>query len=127
MCIRDRVQGTDIGDCIQRYVDMAAWVQPLLLLNILLLALLANVLRRVRPWIGQVVVILIAAASSAQLFGVWSMIAIDGGGWQRLLRAALLGGLVAATMLSYFVLRARSFSHALAEARLQAMLSLIHI
>ncbi len=115
------VQGTGIGDSVQRYVDMAAWVQPLLLLNILLLALLANGLRRLRPWIGWVVVIFLAAASSAQLFGFWSMIAIDGGGWQRLSRAALLGGLVAATMLSYFALRARSFSPALAEARLQAL------
>ena len=115
------IQGTGIGDSVQRYVDMAAWVQPLLLLNILLLALLANGLRRLRPWIGWVVVIFLAAASSAQLFGFWSMIAIDGGGWQRLSRAALLGGLVAATMLSYFALRARSFSPALAEARLQAL------
>ena len=45
------VQSTGIGDWMLRYVDMAAWVQPLLLLNILLLALLANGLRRLRPWI----------------------------------------------------------------------------
>ena len=54
------IQGTGIGDSVQRYVDMAAWVQPLLLLNILLLALLANGLRRLRPWIGWVVVIFLA-------------------------------------------------------------------
>ena len=47
------VQSTGIDDCVQRYVDMAAWVQPLLLFNLLLLALLGNPLRRLRPWVGR--------------------------------------------------------------------------
>lgn len=115
------VQSTGVGDCIQRYVDMAAWVQPLLLLNLLLLALLSRVLWRLRPWIGQSVVILLAAASSAQLFDIWGLLSTDGGDWQRMTRAALLGGLVAGTMLMYFTLRAKAFSPALVEARLQAL------
>ncbi|WP_294257674.1 sensor histidine kinase [Propionivibrio sp.] len=115
------VQSTGIDDCVQRYVDMAAWVQPLLLFNLLLLALLGNPLRRLRPWVGQSVVILLAAVASAQLFDVWSAVSTEGGGWQRMVRAAMLGGLVAGTMLAYFALRAKAFSPALVEARLQAL------
>ncbi|MBV5276354.1 histidine kinase, partial [bacterium] len=46
---------------------------------------------------------------------------IDSGSGSRLLRAALLAGMVATTMLAYFSLRASAFSPALAEARLQAL------
>lgn len=115
------VQGAAIGDSVQRYVDMAAWVQPLLLLNLLLLALLNPVLRGMRSWTGQGLVILLAAVSSAQLVDLWSLVTTEGNDWQRVLRAALLGGLVAAAMIAYFTLRARAFSPALAEARLQAL------
>ncbi len=115
------VQSTGTGDWMQRYVDMAAWVQPLLLFNLALLALLGKVLRRFRPLLGQAVVIILAAVSSALLLDFWRFMGIDDGGWPRLARAALLGGLVAATLLLYFALRARAFSPALAEARLQAL------
>jgi len=79
------------------------------------------VLRRLWPRIGQAVVILLAAVSSALLLDFWRFMGIDDGGWQRLARAALLGGLLAGTLLLYFALRARAFSPALAEARLQAL------
>ncbi|MFZ4537429.1 sensor histidine kinase [Propionivibrio sp.] len=115
------VQSAGIIDCVQRYVDMAAWVQPLLLFNLSLLALLGNLLRRLPPWAGQAVVVFLAAASSFLLLDFWSFMAVDDGGWQRLTRAALLGGLCAGAMLFYFALRAKAFSPALAEARLQAL------
>jgi two-component system sensor histidine kinase AlgZ len=115
------VQSAGIVDCVQRYVDMAAWVQPLLLFNLSLLALFGNVLRRVRPWVAQAAVIFLAAVSSAQLLEFWRFMGMEDGGWPRSLRAALLGGLAAGAMLFYFALRARAFSPALAEARLQAL------
>ncbi len=115
------VQSTGLADCVQRYVDMAAWVQPLLLFNLSLLALLGDVMRRLPSWLAQSAVVLAAAMSSALLLDFWRFMGFDDGGWQHLWRAALLGGMAAGTMLFYFALRARAFSPALSEARLQAL------
>ncbi len=115
------VQSAGISDWAQRYVDMAAWVQPLLLFNLTLLALLDDVLRRLPAWAGQALVVAGAAASAAELVDFWRFMAMDGGGWQRLLRAAALASFAAGAMLFYFALRAKAFSPALAEARLQAL------
>jgi two-component system sensor histidine kinase AlgZ len=115
------IQSKGIGDWLPRYVDLAAWVQPLLLFNLAVLALAGSLLRRLPPWLGQGVVLLLAAGSAVFLLDFWRFMAFDEGGWQRLLRAGLLGGLAAGLMLFYFALRARAFSPALAEARLQAL------
>lgn len=115
------IQSAGVTDWAQRYVDMAAWVQPLLLLNLTLLALLGNLLRRMPAWFAQGFVILLAGGSAALLLDFWRFMAFDDGGWQRLLRAGLLGGMVAGAMLFYFAMRARAFSPALTEARLQAL------
>ena len=115
------VSSAGLGDWLQRYVDLAAWVQPLLLFNLALLAFTSTLLRRLPPALGQALVVVLAAASSALLLDFWRFMALDDGGWQRLARAALLGALVAGILLSYFALRAQSFSPALAEARLQAL------
>ena len=40
------VQSVGVKDWVQRFVDMAAWVQPLLLFNLALLAIVGNLLRR---------------------------------------------------------------------------------
>ena len=115
------VQSNGIGDWLQRYVDMAAWVQPLLLLNLSLLALLAQALRRIPPLLAQAVVVFLAAMSSVWLIDFWRFMGVEDGGWQRLLRAALLSGAVAGTLLCYFSLRSRALFPALSEARLQAL------
>ena len=115
------VQSAGIDECVQRYVDLAAWVQPLLLFNLALLALLSNVLRSLPPWVGRFVVVLLAAASAAQLNDFWRFMGFDEGGWPRILRASLLSALAAGIMLYYFSLRVRAFSPALTEARLQAL------
>ena len=115
------IQSAEIGDWIQRFVDMAAWVQPLLLFNLSLLALSGSLLRYLTPWVGSLLVVLVAAGSAALLVDFWHFMGVEGGGWQRLLRDALLGAGVAGAMLFYFSLRARSFSPALTEARLLAL------
>ena len=115
------VQSAGIGDCVQRYIDMAAWVQPLLLLNLSLLALLTQGLRQIPPAFGQALVILLAALSSVLLLDFWRFMGVEDGGWQRFVRAALLSGAAAGVMLFYFSLRARALFPALAEARLQAL------
>jgi two-component system sensor histidine kinase AlgZ len=115
------VQCVGVGDWLQRYVDLAAWVQPLLLFNLALLALSGGLLCRLPVRAAQVLIVLLGAASAFLLMDFWRFMALDDGGWPRLLRAALLGGMAAGVMLSYFALRARAFSPALAEARLQAL------
>lgn len=114
-------QSAGIDDWLARYVDMAAWVQPLLLFNLALLALLGRLLRRL-PWLfGACAVLLLALGSTVLLFDFWRFMGFEQGGAPRLLRAALLAALAAGALLFYFALRARAFSPALAEARLQAL------
>lgn len=115
------VQSPNLVDFLPRYIDMAAWVQPLLLLNLSLLALLAPVLRKMSPAFAQMLVVLLAAGSSLLLLDFWRFMGVEDGGWQRLVRAAILSGAVAGTLLFYFSLRSRALYPALSEARLQAL------
>ncbi len=115
------VQSQGLSDCMLRYAELAAWVQPLLLGNLCFLALFANRLRRMPVWVGRAMVVVVAFASALFLFQIWNFVSFDRGGWQQLLRAGLLGGLAAASMLSYFALRVSALSPALVEARLQSL------
>ena len=115
------VQSSSVGDWVGRFISMAAWVQPLLLLNLLLLALAAPVLAKMTVRSAQVVVVSFSAVSSVLLVDGWRFLGLDDGGGGRLFRAALLGALVAAGMLFYFTLRAKAFSPAITEAKLQAL------
>jgi CheY-like chemotaxis protein len=63
----------------------------------------------------------LAALSAALFVDFWQFMGMDEGGWQRVLRAALLAAFAAATLLYYFHLRAKAFSPAVTEARLQAL------
>ena len=115
------VQSDGVTDSVQRYIDMAVWVQPLLLFDLTVLALLGNALRRCPVWVARALVLLLAVGSALLWSHLWGLLGFDDGGWQRLLRAGLLGGLAAGSLLSYFALRASALSPALAEARLQSL------
>jgi len=115
------IQSVGISDWLLRYVNLAAWVQPLLLLNLALLALLGDLLLRLPLWLAQGFIVLLVAGSAVIFLDFWRFMAFDDGGWQRMTRAALLGGMVAGAMLFYFAMRAKGFSPALSEARLQAL------
>lgn len=115
------LQSRDVGDSLQHYIAMAAWVQPLLLFNLALLALFGKRLLRLSVWSGRTMVLLLAVGSAMLYADFWRFLGFDEGGWQRLLRAGLLAGLAATFMLSYLVLRANALSPALAEARLQSL------
>ena len=115
------VQSDGVTDSVQRYIDMAVWVQPLLLFDLTVLALLGNALRRCPVWVARALVLLLAVGSALLWSHLWRLLGFDDGGWQRLLRAGLLGGLAAGSLLSYFALRASALSPALAEARLQSL------
>ena len=115
------IQSPTIGELVPRFVDGAAWVQPLLLLNLLLLALVAPLLVRLPVWEARLAIVALAVVTSAVLLEFWYSIGLEEGGGARMARIALLGGGGAATMLGYFALRARAFSPAITEARLQAL------
>ena len=110
-----------ISDWVRRFVDLAAWVQPLLLFNLALLAGVSPLLRRLPVVGGRVCVFALAALSAALFVDFWQFMGMDEGGWQRTLRAALLAAFAAATLLYYFHLRAKAFSPAVTEARLQEL------
>ena len=115
------VQAASVGDWLGRYIDMAAWVQPLLLFNFAVLALAGPLLQRLPGGLGAALVVLLAVVSSVLLLDFFRFMGLAEGDWPRLLRVALLAGAAAGVMLFYFTLRARSFSPALTEARLQAL------
>ncbi|EXI88423.1 MAG: Sensor histidine kinase YehU [Candidatus Accumulibacter regalis] len=115
------VQSQGVQDSVQHFIDMAAWVQPLLLFNLALLAILVNILRRAPAWIGRLTVLLLAVTSAMALSALWNHLLFADAGGQSLLRAGLLAGLAAGFMLAYFALRVGALSPALVEARLQAL------
>ena len=114
-------QSHGIGEWMERYIDMAVWVQPLLLSDLTLLWLCARFIRLLPPFWGQASVILLAALSAWLQIDFWHFMGLEAGGWQRVWRAILLAALTAGGLLFYFGLRARSLSPAVAEARLQAL------
>lgn len=115
------VLASGLSDWTRRFVDLAAWVQPLLLLNLAVLASVSPLLERLPAFGGQAFVLLLAGVSSVLMLDYWKFMGLDEGGWQRAVRVVLLAISVAAALLYYFHLRAKAFSPALAEARLQAL------
>jgi two-component system sensor histidine kinase AlgZ len=102
-----------------RYVEMAALVEPLLLILLGLLAALRDPLRRLPLRLGQLVVVILAGglAYGQNLF--WQSLGLGEGGSP--LRPVLLAMVATVVLLGYFELRARAFSPAQAEARLAAL------
>ena len=115
------VRSADIGEWVPRFLDLAAWVQPLLLVDLALLALASPLLRRLPVIGGQVVVLLLAALSSLLWGDFWRFMGLDEGGWPHMVRTLLLSVTLAGVMLFYFSLRAKAFSPAVTEARLMAL------
>jgi len=113
------IQSPGIADWAARYVEMAALVEPLLLLVLGLLAGLRNPLRALPLRVGQVfVVVLVAGLAYAQnLF--WQSLGFGDGG--NPLRPVILAAAASVVLLGYFELRARAFSPAQTEARLAAL------
>jgi len=115
------IQVPRLGEWPERYVELAIWVEPLLLCSLLLLAVLRDALWRLPYRVAGAVVVLLTALQAAMLQDFWRFMGFADGGWPALLRAGLLAAAVAGTMLGYFFLRASALSPALAEARLQAL------
>ena len=104
----------DLAQALERFVQSAAFVEPLLLLVVVVLAAVSMLLRRLPYWAGcaaviALVVLLVAAYQVALGMGA------------ALARMLPIAALLAAALLAYFRLLAKAHSPALAEARLQAL------
>jgi len=111
------------GMALERFVEAAAFVEPLLLIVLVALFAFSPWLSRLHYSIGCAAVIAIAvalaAAWHAALLGV---VYVAPPPWWRTL---LLAPAAAVVLLGYFRLYAKAYSPALAEARLQALQSRI--
>jgi two-component system sensor histidine kinase AlgZ len=101
------------------FMENAAWVEPLLLANLIFLALARDALWRCPPRLGQGIVLLVVAVSAIFLQDSWRFLGLtqDGLTW----RVVLLAVACAALLLYYFELRAQALLPYLAEARLAAL------
>jgi two-component system sensor histidine kinase AlgZ len=107
-------------DTLAVFLDNAAYLQPPLLVTLLLLFLIGPWLARSPPRQG-VVVALLAAATSAVLWRLIMEINYPEAAAGSLARVALLAALLALALLLWHDWRARRLSPALPEARLQAL------
>jgi len=113
------VLAPDIADWMGSFVDLAAVVEPLLLLSLVLLALIRDGLWRLPLRYGQLLVLALIGGLTGGLFLFWQFLMLGEGGSP--LRAILLALAATAWLLLYFELRARAFSPAQGEARLAAL------
>ncbi len=107
---------------LERFIEDAAFLEPLLFIEVSVLFAVSPLLGRLRYAYGCVAVVLLVAALAliyqAALSGLQLSAAPLG-------RAAFFAALAAAVLLGYFQLLVKAFSPALAEARLQALQSRI--
>ncbi|MBK7648080.1 MAG: histidine kinase [Betaproteobacteria bacterium] len=113
------VRAPVLTDWAGQYIELAAMVEPLLLINLGLLSLLRDFLWRMPLRVGQWLVMLQVSAVAAALFiYVATLGLLDYAG---ILRAVLLTASATALLLGYFDLRSRAFFPAQSEARLAAL------
>jgi two-component system sensor histidine kinase AlgZ len=113
------LQAPGLAGWMARYVELAALVEPLLLLSLGLLAALRDVLRKLPLRAGQACVVLLASGLAVAQQQFWQSLGLAEPG--SVTRAALLAAGAAVLLLGYFELRAGAFSPAQTEARLAAL------
>lgn len=104
----------------EHYIELAAIVEPLVLISLGLLALLRDFLRRLPLRLGQAGVLALVALTALGLHLAEQPI-INMDGTASPLRTMLLAIAAALFLLIYFELRSQAFSPAQAEARLAAL------
>jgi two-component system sensor histidine kinase AlgZ len=103
----------------REFVEIAALVEPLLVLSLLVLAALSGALRLLPYWLGAMAVLALELALTTALY--FEGRTLLGYAAAPLERYLLLVALATAALLAYFGLRGRALSPALTEARLQAL------
>jgi two-component system sensor histidine kinase AlgZ len=108
-----------VAPALEHFVQAAAFLEPLLLVELVALFAVSGVIARLPYWGGCVAVL--AAVVVLAVAYHFAVRAIAPGAIPSLPRTALLAAGVAAFLLGYFRLHTKAFSPALAEARLQAL------
>src|SRR5437899_790739 len=109
----------DLAQAIDRFPQIAALVEPLLLACLVVLFVLSPLLARLAYWTGCAAVMALVLLVTVMLrAGVTAIVAEPPAELGRML---VLAALISAGLLGYLRLRARAYSPALAEARLQAL------
>ncbi|KAB2927890.1 MAG: sensor histidine kinase [Dechloromonas sp.] len=110
---------SDLAEWPGRFVELAAVVEPWLLICLGLLSILRDVLRRLPLRLAQGAVILLASALAFALYAYWQSLLVGNSAspW----RVSLLAAAAASLLLYYFELRAGAFNPAQSEARLAAL------
>ena len=114
------IQSRDAMQFAPQFAQLAAVLEPVLLLSLVSLYALSNFLRRLRYAMGVASVMLLAAAWTALVFNA-SVALGEATTPFGLARAWMLCVLLTAFVIAYFFWRRRAFSPALTEARLQAL------
>lgn len=109
----------NLSGALDQFIHTAAYVEPLLLVELVTLAILSPLLSRLPYRSGSAAVIAIVLALVGLYQAVVMQLATES--LPPLLAALALSALVAAALLGYLRLRAKAYSPALAEARLQAL------
>ncbi len=113
------VQSPDLAGWPARCIDLAAVVEPVVLICLGLLSLLRDALWRMRLRLGQAVVLALAGSLVAALF-IYGNSLFPAVGYD-VPRSILLTLAATTILLGYFELRSRALSPAQAEARLAAL------
>lgn len=116
-------QAVSWQDILLRFIDISAFLQPVLLTSLLFLYVLNDAFKRMVYWQGALTVITLAALitlSIQYLGGELYVSALETAAFHTL-RNAVLSGSVAAILLAYFKLRTLTLSTAVHDARMQAL------
>jgi two-component system sensor histidine kinase AlgZ len=101
------------------FVRTAAYLEPLLLIQLLALAALSPLLARLTYWMGSSAIMAVVLALVVAYHALVTSFSTEPP--PSLARTIALSVLIAAGLLGYLRLRARAYSPALVEARLQAL------
>jgi two-component system, LytTR family, sensor histidine kinase AlgZ len=109
----------DAGTLWHQIIGISSFVEPMLMLSLLLLALASDWLRRMPYAVGALTILLLQLALTTALYTVGQPLL--GSEPAPLERYWLLVALTTGALLVYFDLRGRALSPSLTEARLQAL------
>jgi two-component system sensor histidine kinase AlgZ len=109
----------EFSTALREFVRAAAFLEPLLLIELLALAALSRLLARLPYWTGCAVVVALVLALVAAYHALVMRMPTEPP--PSLARTLVLSALVAAGLLGYLRLLAKAYSPALVEARLQAL------
>jgi two-component system, LytTR family, sensor histidine kinase AlgZ len=114
------VRSRELGELPGKLMEITGWLEMALLANLIVLYAFSRLFGRLEYRLGLLCVFAAVAATTAALLPLQQLLS-DSGGWRDLAWSVGYAWLATALLASYFHLRNRAFSPALAEARLQAL------